>query len=120
MRAELKFLHSPDVDLDSYYPEDPSNFSFLLQAMIGIEGKDGHDSFDIMVYTPQWLLQHHNDSDVVFGRHTLIVFDYDIGRLRAAISRYCEYTFGDDWLEIAERLARIGYWEFEDYAPDPK
>lgn len=117
MRAELKRLHSPDVDLDSYYPEDPECFGFFVQAMIGIEGKEGDDSFGIEVCTPKWLLKNHSETDVVFGRHKLIMFDYDIGRIRSAIARYCEYCFGEEWLEIAEKLARIGHWEFEDYRP---
>ena len=117
MRAELKSLECSDLDLETYYPEDPKKFGFCVQAMIGIEGSEGADSFAIEICTPKWLMENDSETDVVFGRHKLIVFDYDINKIRSTIARYCEYTFGDEWLEMAEKLARIGYWEFEDYRP---
>jgi hypothetical protein len=56
MKAELKHLHSPDVhDLRSFKPDDPTNFSIFVQAMIGLEGDDASESFDLTVCTPTWL-----------------------------------------------------------------
>jgi hypothetical protein len=47
MKAELKRIHNPDIDnLSEYYPNDPENFSFLLQAIVGPLGEDGEESFD--------------------------------------------------------------------------
>jgi hypothetical protein len=117
MRAQLKRLHSPDIDIDTYKPEDTTNFGFLLQAMIGPEGQDSEESFDIQVCTPDWLKSQHSASEAVFGRHMLIVFEYDKHRIEQAIARYCERCVGNDWQEIAERLGRIGQSEFEDYVP---
>jgi hypothetical protein len=38
----------------------------------------------------------------------------------AAVRRYVEgrvaQCSGTTWTEVAEQLARLGYWEFEDYA----
>ena len=58
MKAELKRIHSPDADLDVYYPEDPENFSLFLQLMIGPEGEDSEESFDILICTPKWILDN--------------------------------------------------------------
>lgn len=117
MKAKLKYLHSPDIDLDSFWPEDPENFGFLLQAMIGPENQKGEESFDMQVCTPDWLKTHHRQEDIVFGRHLLIVFEYDINLIKNKISRYCDDCIGENWQSISARLGRIGRWEFEDYTP---
>ncbi|WP_425508353.1 Imm8 family immunity protein [Tahibacter amnicola] len=33
------------------------------------------------------------------------------------IRRYCERCIGGDWKAVAQKVARIGQWEFEDYQP---
>lgn len=115
MRAKLKRLHSPDVDLKTFWPNEADNFGFLLQAMIGPENQDGEESFDIQVCTPEWLKSKYLADDVLFGYHFLIVFEYDLEKIRQKIARYCERCVGDNWQEIADRLKYIGQWEFENY-----
>jgi hypothetical protein len=52
MQAELKRLHSPDViDLNAFRPNGP--FGFLLQAMVGPQGAEGDEAFDVVVCTPE-------------------------------------------------------------------
>ena len=116
MYAELKWIHSPDIDdFSSYYPENPDSFAFLLQAMIGIKGEDGEDTFDIEVCTPEWLKSNYSKDEVLIVRHMMIVFEYDFERIKQRIKKYCDGTSGKTWEEIAEKLSRIGHWEFEDY-----
>lgn len=118
MRAKLKALHSPDVDLETFSPADPTNFGFLLQAMIGPEGQDGADSFDIEVCTPKWLMDQHTlgaSPDVVWGMNRMFVFIYDLRQIRGALDRYCERCVGEDWPALVAKLAKIGAWEFENY-----
>lgn len=116
MRPEVKGLHSPDVfDLQAYVPEEPECFSLLLQIMAGVAGEDGEESFDVQVCTPMWLAQNHKQSEVVIGRHLLIVFEYDYARLVNLIHSYCNNCVGDTWDEVATKLGRLGKWEFEDY-----
>jgi hypothetical protein len=117
MRAKLKQLESPDIDLESFWPQNVDSFGFPLRAMIGPEGEDGEESFDFFVCTPDWLKSHHEKTAVIFARHLLIVFEYDISKIRNHISRYCERCIGEDWQDIATKLARVGRWEFEDYLP---
>jgi hypothetical protein len=116
MKAKLKRLHSPDVDLQSFWPENPQCFSFLLQAMIGPVDSEGEESFDIEVCTPEWLRSQYSDTDVLPGRHLLIVFDYDLDRIKNYISRYCERCEADNWEGLASKLSRLGQWEFEGYS----
>jgi hypothetical protein len=117
MKLEIKYWHSPDIyDLWSYKPKEPNNFGFLLQVMVGPADQDVEESFDIMVCTPQWLLAEYKENDILFARHHLIVFRYDFPAIQKKIEDYCEeHCVGDTWEEIAEKLARIGRWEFEDY-----
>ena|SRR5215813_14642993 len=118
MRAQLKRLHSPDVlDLENFVPEPADNFSFLLQIMVGPEGGPGEESFDVQVCTPEWLKRKFKTSDIVIGRHRLIVFEYNYPRLKSFLSRRCEKCVADTWLEIAEQLSRLGHWEFEGFTP---
>lgn len=118
MRATLKRLHSPDVDFDTYWPEDPHNFGFFVQAMIGPEGQDSEESYGITVCTPEWLRSSYSDQDILFGRQFLIVFEYDLQRIKQKIQSYCQSCEGESWMEIVNKLRLIGDWEFEDYHRD--
>lgn len=116
VRACLKRLHSPDVyDLDSYRPTDESRFALQLQAFFGPEGSEGEESFDLVVCTPGWLAQKVEQERVISGRHYLIVNEYNIEEIRTFLVRYATRCPGRTWNEVAEKLARIGLWEFEDY-----
>ena len=69
MNAELKRLHSPDIfNLESYRPEDPQKFGFLLQIMVGPEGVEGEESFDVEVSTPMRLEENVSLDSVEVGR----------------------------------------------------
>ncbi len=115
MRAELKRLHSPDIDdLEKYTPAQPDCFGFLVQAMIGPAGCQGEESFDMVVCTPEWL-KRTRPAEFILGRHHLIVFKYDYKSLAAYIAALAEECTGETWQEIAQQLSRLGKWEFEDY-----
>ena len=116
MNAELKRLHSPDIyDLENYQPEDQGMFGFLLQAIVGPEGKDGEESFEIEVCTPRWLEETCGIDKVVIGRHHLIVREYNYQRIVVAIKDFLQDCSGENWNEVAEKVSRLGRWEFEDY-----
>jgi len=116
VRAALKELHSPDVfDLTAYSPSDPANFSFLLQAMYGPAGAEGAESFDIVVCTPAWLENNDFGGPIQIGLHHLIVRYYSYPEIKQFLEDYGARCEGRDWTEVAEKLGRIGKWEFQDY-----
>jgi hypothetical protein len=116
MKAELKRLHSPDVDdLTTHVPKTNDSFGFLLQVMVGTKGKEGEESFDIFVCTPRWLIKHHKENEILFGRHYMIVFKYDYDLIIKKLKSYIEKLEGDNWDELAQKINLIGKWEFEDY-----
>jgi len=118
MRAEFRGLHRPDVpnlDLEHFTPEDPECFCVLVQAFVGPQGEPGEEAFDFTVCTPRWLNSHPAQKGFLFARHYLLLWRYDYDLLRRAITDLCARAKGPDWETVANRLARYGHWEFEDY-----
>lgn len=116
MKAELKGCHSPDVyNLEKYYPEVEDDFCFLLQALVGPKDEQGDETFDLIVCTPKWLLENKKKDEVIFGKNYLIVFEYNYQKIYNKIKSYIDELNGESWEELSLKVARIGYWEFEDY-----
>lgn len=116
MKAEIKKFYSPDInDLKTFFPDRLDEFGFLLQIAVGPKDMIGEENFDVMVCTPKWLLQNHNESDVIFGRNYLIMFEYSFERLFEKFEKYISALNEDSWEELAIKISRIGKWEFEDY-----
>jgi hypothetical protein len=113
MKAKIKSITSPDVaDLKGYKPDDPQNFSLLLQLFIGPSQDDGEEMFSIELCTPQWLIDHYQSDGCVWGIHRLIVFEYNYSRIIEKIQSYVAACEGENWSAIAQKLAIIAAWEF--------
>ncbi len=118
MKPEIKRLHSPDVyNLATYVPLDRQDFGFLLQVMVGPADQDGEESFDVMVCTGPWLSKHLGPQGLLIGLHHLVVNEYDYLRLEGFLRQYVSRCTGTTWKEIAEKIGRLGRWEFDDYEP---
>ncbi|MBI4784751.1 MAG: immunity 8 family protein [Oscillatoriophycideae cyanobacterium NC_groundwater_1537_Pr4_S-0.65um_50_18] len=116
MLAELRRLHSPDLlDLEFSTPEDPENFCILVQAMIGSKDEEGEESFDFLVCTPQWIVNHIARNKALFGRHYLIISHYDFEIIWNAIDGRCKLANRSSWREVGSYLNKYGHWEFDDY-----
>jgi len=87
--------------------------------MVGPVGERGEESFDVVVCTPQWLIETLGDEDLLVGRHHLIVKEYSFARIEQFIRDYVNNSSGNTWEEIGERVGRLGKWEFEDYRESP-
>nr|WP_165935776.1 MULTISPECIES: immunity 8 family protein [unclassified Bradyrhizobium] len=113
--AKLRFLHSPDADpLEAFAPNGP--FGVLVMAIVGPADGPGQESFDFMLCTPDWFSSKIQD-DITIGRHHVFVKQYDYPRLQAFVEAYCAECSGASWREVAEKLGRLGKWEFEDFSP---
>lgn len=115
MKAKLKELFSLDFDLNTYWPENETNFSLILRAMIGPEGSNEAESFDIQVCTFDWLKEKYETERAVFGQQMLVVFEYDIDLIKQKVESFCDECISDNWQDIGNRLNLIGAWEFENY-----
>jgi hypothetical protein len=117
MKATVRSMHSPDVDLENFLPEDPEDVGALIQLLVGPADGPGEESFDVMVCTPNWLKSWTRSHGPTMGRHHLIVERYDFQEIRHYLTSAIEAEHGDTWQELALRISRIGKWEFEDYQP---
>ncbi len=114
MRARLKGLRSDEIpDLRRYRPAVPDEFAVPLVLEVGPLGLRGKERFDLLVVTPKWLLGRHGAKGAVVGRGKLIVFEWDLERIRAFLAREVEACTGKTWPEVARNVARIAEWEGE-------
>jgi len=114
--AQVKGIYTVDGDnLENHVPEDPKCFCIVVRVLIGPRGTEGDESFDIKVCTPQWLELEIERRRFLIGRHYLFVGDYRPEFIRATLTRFIEHCSGDSWQEVAKKISRIAYWEFEDY-----
>ncbi|MBW3086325.1 hypothetical protein KEM60_02538 [Austwickia sp. TVS 96-490-7B] len=88
-----------------------------MRILAGPEGGLGEESFDVIVCNLGWLAEKVSRDTVVDGRHRLVVERFDWPVLRSYIERHVRQCEGATWVEVAEKLARFGHWEFEDYQP---
>ena len=121
MKAALKGFSSIDIveKLQDYQPIDKENFSFLGTFYVGEKDIEGEDNFDVFVCTPKWLLENTQKDDVIFGRHYIIVSEYNYDTIYQALKKEIDSIEEDNWDKIGEKIGRIGHWEFEDYQEYP-
>ena len=114
VHAELRGLHSPDVaDLSTFAPSEV--FSVFIEAMIGLKGEPGAEEFSFTVCSPLWLCPDLERHDVISGRHLLFMKEYNYDALLRYIHKCLAQATGRNWNEVALKLSRWSYWEFEDY-----
>ncbi|WP_081803478.1 immunity 8 family protein [Halotalea alkalilenta] len=116
MKAIIKSIDLNDaVGFDQYWPENEECFGIWLTVQIGPDDQEGGHLFQILVCTPEWIQSQYSSSGAVWGRHMLIVFEYDQSLIVKEISNYIDKCSGGEFWEVAQKISRIGAWEFEDY-----
>lgn len=115
MKARLLSLHSPDVDF-SMASATARDDVVLVELMIGPADEIGEESFDILVCTPQWI-ERAVMNGPLSGRHLVIVKEVDRDAIVQFVEAYLAELDEPTWGELAEKIGRLGKWEFEDYVP---
>ena len=113
MHAVVKQFSCDDFDLKTFLPENSKCFSLTIFLRIGANNSQGADNFEVDVCTPEWLKK--NVWEPCWGRHFLIVHEYNLADIERYIQSYVAKCEGDTWSAIAEKLSRVFAWEFEDY-----
>jgi Immunity protein 8 len=113
--AKLKGLDSPDTpSLEAFRPQGP--FGLYVHARVGPADGPGAELFGFTVCTPEWFAAQMK-VDPVSVRHYVFVKEYNYEALKNFVSGYCSKCMGDSWKEVAQKVAHLGYWEFENYTP---
>jgi len=113
VQAVVKAITCDEVELSSFVPSDPATFALTLRIRIGLENDVGADDFECCVCTPRWLQQVVWEPK--WGRHLLIVREFNLVAIEHHIHEYVKECSGNDWISIARMVARVLAWEFEDY-----
>jgi hypothetical protein len=114
MRARLKVLRSDEIpDLARFTPPDPDEFAVPLVLEVGPLGLRGKEEFHLLVVTPRWLEARHGRRGAVPGRGKLLVFEWDLPRLKAWLTKEVERCSGKTWPEVARKVGRLAEWEGE-------
>lgn len=112
MRARLKAVHSDEIpDLARWAPADPGEFAVPLVLEVGPLGLRGKERFELLVVTPRWLEARHGRRGAIPGRGKLIVFEWDLPRVKAFLAREVERCSGRTWPEVARKVGRLAEWE---------
>ncbi|MGW0478613.1 Imm8 family immunity protein [Nonomuraea sp. NPDC003214] len=118
MKAEIKDIHSPDMDWTSgalHTSLDEKCFSILLQVFIGPVGGEGAESFDLIVCSPDYLRRAVFEMGIVDGAYHLIVNSIDKERIESYLRKRVASVEGDSWERLVEELRRLGRWEYDNY-----
>jgi len=117
MKAIVKsmWIDSATVNFDSYFPDDPECFCLWIEFRVGIKNEDSADDFRLLVCTAKWLINELDRKSATWGRHMLIVSEYDLDVIKAEIDLCVESCTGENWSAIAQKISRFAAWEFEDY-----
>ncbi len=118
MKAEIRKLYSLEIEdeMSRYRPVEIDNFGTWIRFSVGTIGHPGTDNFDLFVCTPRWLSEDFaSDSGARWGRHFLIMKEYNLAAIAAQFERMVLRCSGDNWQDIALQISRFAAWEFEDY-----
>ncbi|MDN6555872.1 MAG: immunity 8 family protein [Acidipropionibacterium acidipropionici] len=115
MRAEVKGFYSSDIDVHCYESSDPEIDGQWIRFLVGPQGHEGEESFDILICTPRWLEKQIEETGPRLGMNHFIVNRFDLRYAIPVLTNKITSVYGDNWDDIAGRLSKIGYWEFEGY-----
>lgn len=118
IKADLKSISYEIERHDSYFPEDAESFWVFVELGVGVLGEDGVDFFHLYVTTPAFLQKQfavYDYTHIQWGHHILIVSDFNKVYIENEIKKTVEAnSMGVSWVEIAKKLAKYFYWEFDE------
>jgi hypothetical protein len=100
-----------------YQPELPHNFCCWIDLDIGYAEENARSSFSIEVCSFTFLAHQYSKEGPRWGRHLLVVGQYDYEEIKKAIEDRVQLCQRDTWEEALPLLCRYFAWEFEDYKP---
>ena len=121
---KLNEIKQMDIGIDlleHYWPEDEDCWGSWITLSLGIKGEEGAVYYNLLVCTPDWLKKELRKSRSVWGRHMLIVNEFNPDLIRAEVdkklSQLLQQFESDDDVVFSEKIGRYAHWEFEDFVP---
>lgn len=129
--AQVKaiFYFGPEAAKDAamFSPSDPTNFVVGVQVLIGSEGDDLADSFDLQVCSPLWFAAEVANGGefnrgaplgmpgaIAVGSGLWFMQRWDQGEFESAVRFLCAtYSPAPDWGSLASRIGRQIPWEYD-------
>jgi hypothetical protein len=109
MRADIRSFGWDDLLIDPR-TDRPINLVMIVGPLDG----PGDEIFQITVCTAEALKVLLDRDGIVVGLHLLLVAGLNPSRIEAFLEDRVRRLDADTWLELAAKIGRIGYWEFED------
>jgi hypothetical protein len=98
-------------DLTLWQPDDPEDFSILLDFYARPVGETWAEAFTVRVCSPKHFFRENADK-LLSGTHVLFIDRFDGSALLDYLEKTCAQIEGDSWEEQAMQLNMIGKWEF--------
>lgn len=95
-------------------PRNPDDCWILVYADIGMQGSEAIETFLFYVCTLKRLERIVRYEGFEFGRHLIILERFNWKKIEQAITAICDATTGEDWEEIAAKLASYGERDADD------
>lgn len=117
MRAEVASFEWPDLERNGLETSGLNATTLVIVARP--VGGQGGETFHLTVCTPDGLSELLDRDGLVVGRHLLFGRKIDVERVEEFILDRLRRLDGGSWRTLAEKIGRLGYWEFEDYSARP-
>ena len=113
MRAEVRQVRFPD--LETGQPFDRVNTVQHAEVYVGVVGEPGEEHYQVTACTPAALVDLLTKQSFLLGRHWLFVAEFSPATVEAALRKLIGNIEASSRVELAQKVGRIGLWEFEDY-----
>jgi hypothetical protein len=104
-----------EVVPEQYQVDDACSFAVQCFFRAGVSSALGTQDQTLLVCSPAWLLERQPAHSVIRGQGLLLMQRYDGKTLRQSLARFVERCASDNAKDVFDKIARLGFSEFEDY-----
>jgi hypothetical protein len=115
VRAELRFLDSPDTDLQAFAPAVGEPFSVVIDMYVGPSSERGEELFQVVACNLAWLQARLDEYPIQRVDRTLVVEAWNYHDVEQLLRRTVNAIEDTSWERVALRVGEIGMWEFYNY-----
>lgn len=100
---------------EDFSPEITDNFWCTFDFGVGPNNEEGHHDYSVQVGTPRAFDHAIQNQGPMWGRHYIIVNEYDAALIKSVIEQKIEECARETWEETYQILSRYFKWQYEDY-----